>query len=162
MRHEASHKVNWDAIGAVAEILGAVAVLATLFYFAIQIGHLKKQNESDALDHVIDALNDFAGRIAESDSLASIIHQGRVSYESLSEEEKIRFDSIHMFLLNVLESWYLQEQQLERVMEGKGIENIINNITYFCDYPGFREFWDHAKPVYPHLGHLIDSTLGDA
>lgn len=162
MRYEASTQVSWDAIGAVAEILGAVAVLATLIYLAIQIGHLKKQNESEALDHVIDALNDFAGRIAESDSLASIIHRGRVSYELLNEEEKIRFDSIHMFLLNVLESWYLQEQQLNDVMGAKGFENIVSNITYFCDYPGFREFWKHAKSIYPHLGDLVDSTLGDA
>jgi hypothetical protein len=154
--------MNWDAVGAIAEILGAVAVLTTLVYLAIQIRHLKKQNESDALDHVIDALNDFAGRIAESESLASIIQRGRVSYESLDEDERIRFDSIHMFLLNVLESWYLQEQELQSVMGGKGIENITNNITYFCDSPGFRDFWKHAKLVYPHIGLLVDSTLGDA
>lgn len=154
--------MNWDAIGATAEMLGAIAVLATLIYLAIQISHLKRQNESDALDHVIDALNDFAGRIAESESLASIIHRGRASYHSLNDEEKIRFESIHMLLLNVLESWCLQEQQLYGVMGAKGSENITQNITYFCDYPGFREFWKQAKSVYPHLGSLVDSTLGEA
>jgi len=31
--------MNWDAIGAIAEILGAVAVIGTLIYLARQIGH---------------------------------------------------------------------------------------------------------------------------
>jgi hypothetical protein len=29
--------MNWDAIGAIGEIVGAIAVLATLIYLAIQI-----------------------------------------------------------------------------------------------------------------------------
>jgi hypothetical protein len=29
--------VNWDAIGAVAEVIGALAVLITLIYLALQI-----------------------------------------------------------------------------------------------------------------------------
>ena len=34
--------MNWEAIGAIGEILGAVAVLGTLYYLAAQI---KKSNE---------------------------------------------------------------------------------------------------------------------
>lgn len=29
--------MNWEAIGAVGEVVGAIAVLVTIFYFAIQI-----------------------------------------------------------------------------------------------------------------------------
>jgi hypothetical protein len=29
--------MNWDAIGAIGETVGAVAVIATLFYLAVQI-----------------------------------------------------------------------------------------------------------------------------
>lgn len=29
--------MNWDAIGAIGEIVGAIAVVATLIYFAIQM-----------------------------------------------------------------------------------------------------------------------------
>jgi hypothetical protein len=31
--------MNWDAIGAVAEILGSLTVIGTIFYLAIQVGH---------------------------------------------------------------------------------------------------------------------------
>jgi len=33
--------VNWDAIGAIGEIVGAVAVLITLLYLAIQVRHFR-------------------------------------------------------------------------------------------------------------------------
>ena len=29
--------MNWDAVGAIGEIIGAVAVVATLYYLALQI-----------------------------------------------------------------------------------------------------------------------------
>ncbi|MGK0261059.1 MAG: hypothetical protein ACI96M_004515 [Candidatus Azotimanducaceae bacterium] len=29
--------INWDALGAIAELLGAIAVFATLAYLAVQI-----------------------------------------------------------------------------------------------------------------------------
>ncbi len=43
--------MNWEAIGAIGETAGAVAVVATLFYLAIQI----RQNSSS-----LDRTNEFA------------------------------------------------------------------------------------------------------
>ena len=37
--------MNWDALGAIGEIIGAVAVLATLFYLAAQIKMQNRQLE---------------------------------------------------------------------------------------------------------------------
>ena len=44
--------MNWDAIGAIGEIDGAIAVVATLFYLAAQIRHGVKIAESDAFERV--------------------------------------------------------------------------------------------------------------
>ncbi len=35
--------MNWDAIGAIAELLGAVGVIASLVYLATQIRHSREQ-----------------------------------------------------------------------------------------------------------------------
>lgn len=151
--------VNWEAIGAIGEILGAGAVLITLVYLAVQIRHVRKQNESNALDHIIEALNDFAGRIAESESLADILSRGRASYSALDEGEKLRFDHIHYVLLNNLESWYVQHHQIYGMTREQNIENIKGNIALFCGYRGFREFWGPARSLYPHLAPLVDDFL---
>ena len=38
--------MNWDAIGAIGEIAGALAVILTLFYLAIQVRESTKMNSS--------------------------------------------------------------------------------------------------------------------
>ena len=40
--------MNWDAIGATAELLGAVAVLATLVYLSLQIRQSNKLAEAES------------------------------------------------------------------------------------------------------------------
>jgi len=42
--------MNWEAVGAIGEIFGAVAVLATLVYLAKQIRHKYMQVEQGLLD----------------------------------------------------------------------------------------------------------------
>jgi hypothetical protein len=47
--------MNWEAIGAAAELLGAIGVIATLAYLAVQIRHssdqLKKNTQSNVSTH---------------------------------------------------------------------------------------------------------------
>lgn len=126
---------------------------------AAQVKHVREQNESNALNHIVDSQNDFAGRIAESESLADVVTRGRASYSSLSEEEKLRFSAIHYVFLNNLESWYLQHRQIYGISKAASVENIKVNITAFCDNPGFREFWLETRPLYPHFAELVDQSL---
>ena len=53
--------VNWDALGAIAELIGAIAVIATLAYLAIQVRQSKlllQRNEKIALSQVHQARTD--------------------------------------------------------------------------------------------------------
>lgn len=49
--------MSWDAISAVAETVGTLAVLITLTYLAEQLRIGNKQREMDALRHNWDGLN---------------------------------------------------------------------------------------------------------
>ena len=44
--------MNWDAIGAVAEGLGAVAVIISIIYLAAQVRHTRRQLEAQAEDNI--------------------------------------------------------------------------------------------------------------
>jgi len=43
--------MNWEALGALAEIVAAAAVVITLLYLAIQVRHSNRQTEIDSLRH---------------------------------------------------------------------------------------------------------------
>ena len=150
----------WDAVGAIGEIVGGAAVLATLIYLAIQIKHLRNQNESTTLHHVVDRFSGFTALIAESETLASILARGRLSYSSLSEDERLRFDYLHISLLNFLESWYMEMRaEIFGFRESEQTRNLHDAIDYYCNNPGFRELWGNVKPLFPQLAPFMDETL---
>ena len=54
--------MNWDALGAISEFLGALAVLATLLYLAVQVRHSRLQlekNEKIALGQIYQSRSDM-------------------------------------------------------------------------------------------------------
>ena len=55
------HNMNWEAIGAIGELVGGIAVIATLIYLAIQVRHSKtllERNEKIALSQMYQARAD--------------------------------------------------------------------------------------------------------
>ena len=152
--------MSWEAVSAIGEILGALAVLITLIYLAVQIRYVRSQVESDTLGHVVSALNDFAGRIADSGELSEILVQGKESSSRLSASDKYRYDQTFFFLLNILQSWYLQIDQLKLYSTSdQNMGNIKVALLYYCDNPGFREHWPSIRNMYPYLCEYVEETL---
>jgi hypothetical protein len=54
------HQVNWDAVGAVAELVGASGVIASLLYLAVQVRASTRASLVDAKLESARLLNDFA------------------------------------------------------------------------------------------------------
>ena len=63
--------MNWDAVGAIAESLGAVAVLATLVYLSVQVRHARAEQRNATLESRTDALREMHLSVATSPSLAA-------------------------------------------------------------------------------------------
>jgi hypothetical protein len=83
--------MNWEAIGAVGEILGAIAVFASLMYLARQIrasdATSRSQMEAELGKRAFQAYDPiYTGRNAE------IFHQGLMHPEDLSEVDAFVFD----------------------------------------------------------------------
>ena len=97
--------MNWDAISAAAETVGTIAVLITLMYLAVQLKIGNKQREMDALRHNWDGLNRTCELFGETTEKASIVKRGRKSIESLSAEECLVFEFLHIRTLNTIEGW---------------------------------------------------------
>ena len=62
--------VNWEALGTVAEVVGAKAVVASVIYLAIQVRGNTRLLAQQTVSSVIDAFNDFDRLIASTPDLA--------------------------------------------------------------------------------------------
>ena len=89
--------MNWDALGAISEIIGAVAVLVTLFYLAAQIKmqnrELEKSNENVTAQLSVDLNNVFINNfdaLMRDKEFVEIYLKG-MSNQPLDEIEIIQF-----------------------------------------------------------------------
>jgi hypothetical protein len=88
-------EINWDAIGPVGETIGAVAVIATLFYLAVQIRQTNRHVEEslrslrlDSTRSTVESFSRYRALISQSD-LADIYVRGIADYSALSDSERI-------------------------------------------------------------------------
>ncbi len=82
--------MNWDAIGAIGEIVGALAVVVTLAYLALQIRASTKESEANAFTVTGAQFNVTLSHLMEH---ADVWAKGNAGSE-LSAAEQIVFDAL--------------------------------------------------------------------
>jgi hypothetical protein len=126
--------VNWEAIGAIGEVIGALAVFCTLVYLASQIKQNTRAVQSSALDSTINIINTVRQSIYENDDVAQVYIKGLSSPDELSDLERVKFRLLlhnqllsqsHIFaqtkFSNLLTSeWSAQKAILKRVLNSPG------------------------------------------
>jgi hypothetical protein len=156
--------MNWDAISAVAEAVGTIAVLITLLYLSVQLRIANKQRELESLRHNYDGINRMCELLSESTEKASIVKRGRESLENLTDEERMVFEFMHIRILNTVESWHMQLMETSPPGEYRDqqLENLAGVIVYILNYPGAQEIWGMVKHTFVPVQKLVDDALSSA
>ena len=125
--------MNWDVISAFAEILAAIAVVASLVYVGRQFRH----SSTYALENVyFQTVHSFSST-AEN---ASLIHRGNQDYLSLSDEEKFQYGSFQYNHVSIAELIYFQYKR--GLANRETAERVMKTTYYYLSQPGFEFFWD--------------------
>ena len=90
--------MNWEALGAIGEIVGAVAVVLTLGYLAVQIRQNTRATRAATSSAAAAAARDISGAVARDAELANLYETGLRSLYSLDPSQRAQFDSL-MFTL---------------------------------------------------------------
>ena len=99
--------MDWDAVGAIGEIIGAVAVLATLGYVSIQVRLHARQLEAANEQEAFRQLSEFINRVSKDPAAKSVFE--KVSQDKpLSEQDEIDWAWILAELTNTGEAHFLQ------------------------------------------------------
>ena len=140
--------MNWEAIGAIGEIVGAAAVLITLVYLASQVRQNTAQTREAMLQDSVDTVSVYEQAILNNRQVAELIIQGRNDLSNLDEADHLRFRNYCMMLYRGL---WLQDRRnqlgaLEDYEEGAAIEWMA---IYLNLNPGSKEMWDEIKSYFP-------------
>ena len=138
--------MNWDAVGAIAELAGAAGVIATLAYLAVQIRQSTAQvrqntraSRGAAYQDVIGYLQSILAPAAFDADTSEIIRRGLQDVRGLSEAEHFRFHWIMGGLLTSYDNAFYQYQ--DGVVSNERWEVLVSQLRWFLAAPGFREWW---------------------
>jgi hypothetical protein len=95
--------MNWEAIGAAGELVGALAVFISLIYLATQIRNSKRSDQINAASQAASAVDEWLGQIVRDKELNEMFMRGQTDFDSLSPEEKNRFALLIIQLLRAAE-----------------------------------------------------------
>ena len=133
--------MNWDAIGAIGEIVGALAVLVTLIYLALQIRQAKKQISLIGIQERAKQIQNLMLPIATDPSLASIIMKaGHPPFGKfgLDPEEAHRFGAW-------CHAW-MQMAQASHHLLPEGAQDDLLKLWLLL--PAWAEFWEKNKGIF--------------
>lgn len=97
------HQTFAQLLGNYGEFVGAIAVVATLAYLAIQIRQNSASVKSAAAQSVLSNVNANLQTVAETPQMARVIHKGLSDYGVLTEEERFQFISWILAWFRVVE-----------------------------------------------------------
>lgn len=135
--------MNWEAIGAIGEIVGALAVFLTLIYLAMQI----RQNTSSVRAAAVDAAITHISRIRESiitnADITDIYVEGGKDPSSLDEKSLVRY---RLLIHNILLSFSnIHEQSKLTGLSHSNWESQKPIIERIVSTPGGTWFWENFR-----------------
>jgi len=82
--------INWDAIGAVGEVIGAIAVVVTLLYLSVQLRENTRSVEHSIKRGVYGDAQTWVDKLIESPELTELYRAGMNGHD-LSANDQLRF-----------------------------------------------------------------------
>ena len=147
--------MNWDAIGAFGEIVGALAVVLSLIY----VGRQFRISSTYALETIyFQTSNNFSS----TEENARVVRLGNLDYEALSPDEKQHYALLIHNLFSAIDAIYIQSRR--GLMTSESAERGLKVAHYYYSQPGFRVLWDQGARDYfsaPFVEAIEAGIVGD-
>lgn len=147
--------MNWDALAATGEIIGAIAVLITLVYLALQVRQNTAALRSTATQGAHDQVGSLYRTLSTDPDLAMIFVRGCNDPDQLSDIETAKFYSVCMQIFFYVQNWHSQTQG--GFMDDQLLSSWLRVATDMYKTPGFQRVWEQRKHIYsPSLREYLD------
>ena len=135
--------MNWEAISAIGQIIGAIGVLITLIYLTIQMKQNTSAIATSTYESTMTGFNNINVVVASNPELTSIINRGCMNSDKLTEIEKVQFN----FLLRCYANqwWKLYKLYDRGSLSRKEWAIFAKEAAQFLEQPGCKTFCEENK-----------------
>ena len=139
--------MNWEAIGAIGELIGGAAVIATLIYLAVQLRQNTKGIRAQSYYNVLSGKNALYRQLAANTELFNTVLQGIAADPALSSvTDGARTHLILYAFMNEFETTYLL-YKADAVEEDIWLRDRAQ-LAGMIGFPGMIDWWNLAKQYF--------------
>jgi hypothetical protein len=151
--------MNWDAIAAVAELVGALGVIASVLYLA---GQVRASNRASAVEAKLEStglLNKFIDLLIERPELNDLFMRGIGDLGSLTKDEYLRFSNMALKAFWFFSAGYFQFRS--KTLSEDDFYEIRAVMRYWLRGQGCRDWWEKLGrgSMSPTFREFIDAEI---
>ncbi|NJN64965.1 MAG: hypothetical protein HC882_08885 [Acidobacteria bacterium] len=133
--------MNWEALGAFSELVGAAGVIGSLLYLAAQV---RTGNRASAVQAKLEStrlLNDFMDLLIQRPELNQLMLKARKGLDSLTPDEYLHFSNMSLKAFWFFSAGHFQFRR-RTLAEGDWAE-IKAVLDYWLRSEGCRDWWEN-------------------
>jgi len=157
--------MNWEAIGAIAEAIGVLALFISLIYLAMQVRQNTRQVTTSieaarlaAFERNIESGNRTRELMLVHPELTKLFLIGCRSYYDLEADDKLRFRLLLRNIFSSIQGGFVRQTSVNHDPEGlRGLERVVDEIV---SNKGVREFLESIEPDWrPEFKTFVNTRL---
>lgn len=138
--------MNWEAVGAIADLVGAAGVVVTLVYLAAQIRQNTISTRTSSYQAVVEALSDWSRSAGLDPTVAKLLAEGQRNLDALSSEQRAQFVLLQVSLFRNYENIFYQHEQ--RAIDDVVWEGWSLRMRRSFSAAGVRAWWAQDRRAY--------------
>ena len=156
---------QWDAIGAVGELIGAAAVVISVAYLAIQIRRQTSESRLAATRELSSKRTDAIKIVLGDDALIAVYLKALRNYESLRGEDRMKASLMFHILTRNAEQDFIHEGAGHA--DAPYLESVDRVLAQNVAAPGVQEWWASTGALFnhefqAHVDGLIAESTGSS
>ena len=136
--------MDWGAVGAIGEVLGAIGVIVSLLYVATQVRRNTRSIRASAYQALCDASARFTVTLGSDPQVAATFHKGLAGVEELSPNEAAQFQWLFHTAIRQIENGHFQFGN--GTMEAENWRGWQESLQGVVGSPGGRRMWTVVRP----------------
>jgi hypothetical protein len=138
--------VNWEALGAIANLLAAAGVIATFIYLSIQIRQNTKAVRSSSIQNLVQSFSTTAQAAVENEYIIPLLLKANTSFEALTQEERARLRFWFIMTFRRFEGVYFQRDL--GIVDAEVIDGFERSHIAILASKAARQWWANSKEIF--------------
>jgi hypothetical protein len=142
--------MSLEDLGNIGEFVAAVAVVVSLIYLAVQIRQNTRSVRMASHHSISTTMHELSKTMVYEPAVADLWRRGSHDLDSLSNDERMRFETIAAWLFRMYEELFPYHKRGQ--IEANFWKTRSRNMLAYLTLPGVRQWWETTQLTFPVTG----------